>query len=395
MIIGLVGKPSSGKSSMFKAMTMIDVKISSVPFTTIEPNVGVGYVITNCACEEFGVKCTPKHGFCKNGKRFIPVKIVDVAGLVPGAHEGRGLGNQFLDDLRQASVLVHIVDATGETDAEGNPGEGDPEKDVEFLENEIDMWFSSVIEKALKKFERELAKAKRSDLLGILAEQLTGLEIKKHEVEQVLTKVDEIGIGLNVKDKDSIMAFASLLRKKCKPIIIAANKIDLSKAQDNFEKMKETHKEKIVIPTSAEAEIALKKADEKDFIEYLPGNSFTTKEGLDNQQMKALNFIKLRILGKYGSTGVQDCIDKSVFDVMGCIVVYPVADKNKLSDREGRVLPDAFIVPKGTTVKQLAYKVHTDIGDKFICGVNAKTKMKLAADYELNDKDVVEIMTNK
>lgn len=179
MIIGLVGKPSSGKSSMFKAMTMIDVKISSVPFTTIQPNVGVGYVITDCVCKEFGVSCKPKHGMCRNGKRFIPVKIVDVAGLVPGAHEGKGLGNQFLDDLRQASALVHVVDATGETDAEGNPGEGDPEKDIEFLEKEIDLWFASVIEKALKKFERDLAKAGKSDMLGIIAEQLTGLEVKK------------------------------------------------------------------------------------------------------------------------------------------------------------------------------------------------------------------------
>jgi len=186
MMIGLIGKPNSGKSSMFKAMTMIDVKISSVPFTTIKPNVGVGHVIIDCVCKEFGVTCKPNHGFCKNGKRFVPVKIVDVAGLVPGAHEGRGLGNQFLDDLRQASALVHIVDGTGETDAEGKPGEGDPQQDIEFLEKEIDLWFASVIERALKKFEKQIAKAGKSDLLNILSEQLTGLEIKKLDVERVL-----------------------------------------------------------------------------------------------------------------------------------------------------------------------------------------------------------------
>lgn len=392
MIIGLVGKPSSGKSSTFKAMTMIDVKISSVPFTTIQPNVGVGHVITDCVCRELGVSCKPKHGMCKNGKRFIPVKVVDVAGLVPGAHEGKGLGNQFLDDLRQASALVHVVDATGETDSEGNPGNGNPEKDVEFLENEIDLWFASVIEKALKKFERDLAKAGKSDMLGIMAEQLTGLEVRRKDIEHTLEKLEDMDIYPDLKDKSSVLSFARELRRTCKPLIIAANKIDLSKAQENYEKIKDKTD---AIPTSAEAEIALKRADEKGYIDYLPGNSFTTKEGLDAQQSKALEFIKLRILAKYGSTGVQKCLNKAVFDVLGNIVVYPVADKARLCDGEGNVLPDAVIVPKGTTARQLAYRIHTDIGDKFICGVDARTKMKLAADYELKDRDVVEIMTRK
>ncbi len=393
MIIGLVGKPNSGKSSMFKAMTMIDVKISSVPFTTIEPNIGVGHIIVDCVCKEFGVECAPKHGFCKNGKRFVPVKIVDVAGLVPDAHLGKGMGNQFLDDLRQASTLVHIVDATGQTDAEGNPGEGDPEKDIEFLEKEIDLWFASVIERALKKFERQLAKAGRADVLEILSIQFTGLEIKKYDVGRALKKIDELGLQLDLKNKESIVAFARELRKTSKPIIIAANKIDLSKAQQNFQALKEKHKH--ITPTSAEAEIALKRAAEKEFIDYLPGNSFTTRADLDEHQKKALEFIKMRILAEYGSTGVQQCLQKAVFELMDSIVVYPVADRNKLSDKEGRVLPDAFIVPRGTTVKQLAYKVHTDLGDKFICGVDVRTKRKLAADHKLENGDVIEIMTAK
>ncbi|MBN2252162.1 MAG: redox-regulated ATPase YchF [Kosmotogaceae bacterium] len=396
MIIGLVGKPSSGKSSMFKAMTMIDVKISSVPFTTIKPNVGVGYAIVDCVCEEFGVVCKPKHGACKQGKRYVPIKIIDVAGLVPGAHEGRGLGNQFLDDLRQADVLIHIVDATGDTDAEGNPGMGDPEKDIEFLEKEIDLWFSSIIEKALRKFERKLAKMGKADLTEVLAEQLTGLNMSRSHVEQALNRAEEQGIKIDVNDKKGLLAFASELRKITKPIIIAANKIDLSKAQENYEKLKEKLGATVlVIPTSAEAEIALKIADENHFIDYLPGSSFTTKANLDEKQSKALEFIKLRILEKYGSTGVQQCINKAAFELLDHIVVYPVADRNKLSDREGHVFPDALIVPKGTTVKQLAYKVHTEIGDKFICGVDVRTKRRLAADYEVKNKDIIEIMTSK
>jgi ribosome-binding ATPase YchF (GTP1/OBG family) len=378
---------------MFKAMTMIDVKISSVPFTTIQPNVGVGHVIVDCVCREFNVTCEPKHGFCKDGKRFVPVKLVDVAGLVPDAHLGKGMGNQFLDDLRQASALIHIVDTTGETDAEGNPGEGDPVRDIEFLEKEIDLWFASVIERALKKFERQIAKAGKSNLVGVMSEQLTGLEIKRYDVERALLKLEQMNMELDIKNKDSIVAFARELRRLGKPIVIAANKIDLSKAQDNFEILKEKYEGEIpLIPTSAEAEIALKRAAEKGYVGYLPGSSFTTKAGLDEQQQRALEFIKKRILEKYGSTGVQTCLNKTVFDLLQYIVVYPVADRNKLSDKDRHVLPDAFLVPIGTTVKELAYRVHSDLGDKFICGIDVRTKRRLAADYKLKDKDVVEIM---
>ncbi len=389
MMIGLVGKPSSGKSTMFKAITMIDVKISSIPFTTIEPNVGVGNIIVDCVCQEFGVECNPKHGHCKNGKRYIPVKVVDVAGLVPDAHKGRGLGNQFLDDLRQASALIHIVDATGETDQEGNPGEGDPIDDIEFLEREIDLWFSTIIEKALKKFERKLSKAGKSDLSKILSEQLSGLSIDKQEIESALDKVDK----LDLKDSSSILNFAGELRKTSKPIIIAANKVDLSKAQDNFEDLKEKYDN--IVPTSAETEIALKRADENGYIHYLPGNSFTTEKELEKEQKKALDFIKMRILGKYGHTGVQKCLNKAVIDILDNIVVYPVANKNDLTDKDGNVLPDSLIIPRGTTVKELAYKVHTDLGDKFICGVDARTKRKLSASHELKNNDVIEIITRK
>jgi hypothetical protein len=377
---------------MFKAMTMIDVKISSVPFTTIEPNIGVAHVITDCVCKEFGVKCKPNHGMCENGKRFIPVKLMDVAGLVPDAHLGKGLGNQFLDDLRQAAAFVHVIDTTGETDAEGKPTTGrDPEDDIRFLEKEIDYWFASIIERALRKFERELAKAGKADLTEILFAQLTGLEVTKADIEQALAecKIE----SMDLKDSERTLGFATALRKIAKPFVIAANKVDLSKAQENYERMKPKYPN--MVPTSAEAEIALKRADEKGVIEYFPGGSFTTSEAATPEQSKALEFLKLRILSKYGTTGVQKCLDYAVFNLLGNIVVYPVANANKLSDGSGHVLPDAMLVPRGTTVRELAFRIHTDIGNKFVCGVDVRTKRRLAADYVLKDKDVVEIMTSK
>ncbi|MDI6806850.1 MAG: redox-regulated ATPase YchF [Candidatus Aenigmarchaeota archaeon] len=383
MIVGLVGKPSSGKSSTFKAATLIDVKITGIPFCTIEPNVGIGYVIIDCVCKEFKVTCNPRTGVCKNGKRYVPVKLIDVGGLIPGSHLGKGIGNKFLDDLRQASVLIQTVDCSGLTDSEGKPTHGyDPNTEIKFLEDEIDLWFAGVIKRALQKFERR-AVASKADLVKVLLEQLSGLEISKSCIELALEKA-------SITDVEN---FAKVLRKISKPILIAANKIDLKEAQENFEKLK--GKYEYIVPTSAEAEIALKKAGEKGLIEYLPGNDFEITGEVSEEQRKALEFIKGQIIGKYGSTGVQDCLNKAVFNLLKFIAVYPVADVNKLSDKDGNVLPDVFLVPQETTVRELAYKIHTEIGEKFICGIDARTKQKLSAAHKLKHGDVVEIAFKK
>ena len=380
MIIGFVGKPSSGKSSMFKAATLIDVKITGIPFCTIAPNIGVGYVIIDCACKEFGVSCKPKTGYCKNGKRFVPVRLVDVAGLVPGAHLGKGLGNKFLDDLRQASALIHIVDASGTRDAEGKITSGyDPENDIGFLEKEIDMWFADVIKKASQKFE------KSKDLVQTISEQLSGLEVSRKQVEETLNKASITNIE----------AFATALRKISKPILIAANKIDLESAQKNFEQIKQKHEN--IIPTSAESEIALKKAAEKGLIDYLPGDNFTIADStkLAGPQLNALEMIKREVIEKYGSTGVQQCLNKAVFELLNYIAVYPVEDENKFSDKQGNVLPDVHLVPNGTTALELAFRIHTDIGKKFVSAIDARTKRRLGKDYVLKNNDVIKIMTSK
>jgi len=380
MIIGLVGKPSSGKSSFFKAATLIDVKITGIPFCTIQPNVGVGYIIIDCACKEFGTRCKPKTGYCKNGKRFVPVRLVDVAGLVPGAHEGRGLGSKFLDDLRQASALIHIVDASGTRDAEGKITAGyDPENDIEFLEKEIDLWFADVIKKASQKFE------KSKDIVQTIAEQLSGLEVSRKQVELALEK----------SSIANIEAFATELRKMSKPILIATNKIDLESSQKNFEILKQKHEN--IIPTSAESEIALKKAAEKGLIDYLPGDNFTIADAskLAGPQLNALKIIKNKVIEKYGSTGVQNCLNKAVFELLDYIAVFPVEDEGKLSDKQGNVLPDVHLVPNGTTALELAFRIHTDIGKKFISAIDARTKRRLGKDYILKNNDVIKIMTSK
>jgi ribosome-binding ATPase len=383
--IGLVGKPSSGKSSFFKAATMIDVKISSVPFTTIEPNTGIAYVVVDCIEKEFNVKCNPKSGYCKNGKRFIPIKLIDVGGLIPGSHEGRGIGNKFLDDLRQASVLIQIVDASGTTDGEGKPTSNyDPSNEIEFLKDEIDLWFSGILEKAIKKINIKAIKDKE-EILNILSDQLSGLGVAKSHIKKALENCD-------VSD---IKRFASIIRKISKPIIIAANKIDLKSSQDNFEKLKSKFKDLIIVPTSAECEIALKKAAENNLIEYDGTNGFTIKGDLNERQKSALEFIKNNVIEKYGSTGIQVCLNKAVFEILNYIVVYPVEDENKLSDKNGNKFPDAFLLPKGSTALDLAYKIHTTIGEKFISAIDVRTKKRLGKDYEIKNNDVIKILFSR
>ena len=377
MIIGLVGKPSSGKSSFFRAATMIDVKTSPVPFTTITPNTGVAYVTIDCACKELKTTCKPKHGHCDNGKRFIPVKLVDVGGLIPGSHLGRGIGNKFLDEIRQASVLIQVVDASGLTDEEGKPTENfDPRREIEFLREEINLWFEQVVKRNLEKLKLPTSQA---DLISLLHEKLSGLEVTKDQISQ----------ALGITSIAHLDKFSRILRELSKPIIIAANKIDLKPSQENFEKLKEEYKNSI--PTSAESEIALKKAQEKNLLKY-NGNSFEILQELDEARKRGLEFIKREVLDKFGSTGVQDILNKSVFDILNYIAVYPVADANKLIDKDGNVLPDVILVPNWTTMKEFAFKVHTELGEKFITGINARTKMRLAADHELKHRDVVSIV---
>ncbi|MEM5778471.1 MAG: redox-regulated ATPase YchF [Candidatus Aenigmatarchaeota archaeon] len=376
MEIAICGKTNVGKSTFFKASTMIDVEISNRIFCTIKPNVGITYVTSNCPCSELKVKCNPRNSQCVNGVRLIPVKLWDIAGLIPGAHEGRGLGNQFLNDIIQADMLINVVDVSGTTDSEGQPTEGyDPSNDVRFLENEIDLWFVDVIKRHIEKIKDEKRAA------GILA----GLGIKDKHLKEVMEKV-----GLK-----NIEEFARELRKLSKPMIIAANKIDLPNSEENFKKMKKDFPHLTIIPCSAEAEIALRTAAKAGFIDYVPGsNSFTVKKELNEKQKRALDLIRTNILDKYGSTGVQECLNKAVFEFMKYIAVYPVENEHKFSDKKGNVLPDVFLMPPNSTALDLAYKVHTDIGERFIGAIDARTGKKVGAEYFLKHNDIIKILTH-
>jgi len=397
-LLGVIGKPNTGKSTFFSAATLATADIANYPFTTIKPNRGVGYVRTQCVHEEFKVKDNPRNSLCLDGSRLVPVEVIDVAGIVPGAWEGRGLGNQFLDEIRRADALIHIVDASGGTDCEGKScklGEHDPLEDVQFLEREITMWMVTILKKDWAKIART-AEADKKGIATPLEERLTGLGIKRNSVAEAIRRCD-----LNV-DKpatwsdDDFYRFVDTLRRISKPMLIVANKIDLPTAQDNVERMRKL--DYTVIPASAEAELALRRAAEKQLIDYKPGDStfkINQPEKLSAGQIKALEAIREKILAKNGSTGVQEAINTAYFKLLNMITVYPVEDLEHLADHNGRVLPDAYLVPKGTTAHQFAYIIHTELGDNFIYAVDARDKRRIGEDAILKDKDVISIVSAK
>ncbi|MFA5452031.1 MAG: redox-regulated ATPase YchF [Candidatus Methanomethylophilaceae archaeon] len=395
MQIGIVGKPNVGKSTFFSAATMAPVEIANYPFTTIEANKGVGYVRSKCPCKELGIKCTPHNSGCVDGIRMIPIELLDVAGLVPDAWQGKGLGNQFLDDLRQADALINVIDVSGSTDIEGvpgKPGEHDPREDVEFLKKEIALWIREILKNGFNKMART-AKMKGTKPEIILADRLAGLKVTEAQIKTAIKDVNPPE-DITLWDDDIMLALAINIRRVSKPMIIAMNKADIAPAE-NIDLVKNIGD--ISIVTMAETELALKKAHDMGIVNYIPGKStFSVKNSatLNDNQKHALEYMA-KNMEKYGGTGIQSCLEKAAFEMLDLITVYPVEDENKFTDHFGRVLPDAFLIPRGSTARDLAYKVHTDLGDKFIRAVNAKTKRTVGADYELLDGDVIRIIANR
>lgn len=398
VLAGVIGKPNVGKSTFFAAATMKDVAIADYPFTTIKPNIGVAHLRTQCVCKEMGVKDTPRNSVCIDGTRLIPVELVDVAGLVEGASQGRGLGNQFLDDIRQADALIHVVDASGSTDAEGRKvqaGSHDPTQDVGMVEHEFDLWVYGILKKDWEK-SAKLTEQTGGKILHHIGNRLTGLSISEGEIEQVMLHLHLVGEKPSLWTDEQLMQFVTQLRQLAKPSLIAANKADLPSSAPNIQKLKSSGR--TVVACASEAELLLRKAAEHGLVKYVPGDKgfdVPAPEKLSPAQTAAIKMVDDRVMKPFGGTGVQEAINEAYFTLLKAVVVFPVEDETKLTDKEGRVLPDAFVMKGGSTALDLARRVHSDLAESFLYAIDARTGKRLAADHKLANRDIVKIVSAK
>ncbi|HLD98527.1 MAG TPA: redox-regulated ATPase YchF [Candidatus Nanoarchaeia archaeon] len=389
MLIGIVGRPNSGKSTLFKAATMSDVLIANYPFATIKPNHGIAYVKIKDLAADFNKVSNPREGFVKYGWRFVPFDLMDVAGLVEGASEGKGLGNEFLNDLAGADAFIQVVDMSGESDGEGKPSENYyPGEDIKIIEKELDLWYFGILKKVWKTFSKTV-EAQKVNFAEAIFKQFSGLKVTVDDVKHVILKH-----GINVEHpskwtEEQMFEFSRCLRKETKPMIIAANKMDRPNSKENLDKIKKEFDYNI-IPCFAEGELSLRQADRHEIIDYTPGDGkFEIKKQLTDKQKTALNEIKA-IIEIYGSTGVQEIMNKIIFEVLEYIAIYPAG--SKLEDSKGNILPDCFLMPPGSTALDFAYRLHSDIGNNFVKAIHIKTKQAVGKEYKLKNGDGLEIL---
>ncbi|MFC4249063.1 redox-regulated ATPase YchF [Natribaculum luteum] len=387
--IALAGKPNAGKSTFYTAATMAEVDVANYPFTTIDANRGVSHVRTECPCLERDERCNSEN--CRDGKRYVPIELLDVAGLVPGAHEGKGLGNQFLDELTNADVIVNVIDASGATNEKGEPvevGEHDPLEDIDFVEEEMDMWLAGIVERNWESVERK-SRSPDFDIDDALADMLSGFGASPAQIAIVLRDLEYPDDPIQWDDEHR-EALARDVRQRTKPIVVAANKIDVA-PEENVERLLEL--DKPVIPTTAEGELALRRAAENGLVDYDPGDeSMEIKGEVSDAQREALEGLG-ETMERWDGTGVQDALDYAVYDLLDHVTAYPVEDASKWSDGSGNVLPDAFLLPRGSTPVDLAYAVHSDIGDGYLHAVDARSAREVSESYELEEGDVIKIVS--
>lgn len=388
MLIGIVGAPNKGKSTLFSAFTEAAVEIADYPFTTISPNRGTTYVTAQCVEKEKGLKCRPKNSRCIGGTRYIPISIIDVAGLVSGAHEGKGRGNQFLNDIASSDAIILVTDASGRTDPSGVPCTScNPADDVRMVLSEMAEWLASSIRKGMKQIARNQNPGEA------LATYLSGFKITRQHVDAALKNLNMQIPKEGLSDGDTLSLAAELMRLS-KPFIIAANKSDVPGSEANVEKLKAEYGSSEVIACSAAVELALRKARSKGIIRYDDGSdSFEMSSiGASEEQAAVLKTLS-GILKRNGGTHVQEILNRVVFGLLDSIVVYPVEDENKWTDSNGNVLPDAILLKKGSTTMDLAMAVHTEIAKKMLYAVDGRTHARLAKNHILKDSDVVKIVS--
>jgi len=391
--IGLIGKTNTGKTTFFNSSTLSSDEISTYPFTTKKSSTSTGYANTPCVHPEFNVIDNPNNSRCEDGWRYIPIELIDLPGLIKDAWKGKGLGNQFLSIASQSDALLHVVDASGSIDATGKiteTGSGDPVSDFADIEEELNLWYQKILEGNRDRLQKIIKSG--DDHVDALTELYQGVGVKRNHVKEALKTSGLEEKDIENYDMQDSKKFASYLRKISKPTLIVANKIDVEGAGKNFERLRERYNDMIVIPASADSELTLRRAEQKNLIKYSPGSEkfdiLQTNE-LNQKQKEALNFIQSDIMGEYMRTGVQFAINVTVFKLLKMNSVYPVASPEKLSDKKGRVLPDLVLLKDGATVTDLAKEIHSDLTKGLLYAKDLRYNLRVPTNYQLRDRDVI------
>jgi ribosome-binding ATPase YchF (GTP1/OBG family) len=398
LTFAIIGKTNVGKTTLFNAATLLNAEISNYPFTTTEPNIGTAYVCDICVCRELDLEDNPQNSACIDGWRYVPVRIIDVPGLVKDAWRGRGLGNKFLSAIGQADALIHVVDASGSIDEEGkisSPGSGNPVQDVMDIEMEIEFWISHIIDRNKPQILHDI------EYIGIeeaLNKSLTGIKTRPSHVAEALKQAELEDKPFPEWSPEDTVEFAHILLPIIKPTLIMANKMDLPASEENLEKLNEYYSQALVAACSAEAELALRLADKSGLIRYMPGQEtfkILDDDALTLDQKQAIDYIEQKVMYKYMRTGIQQALNTLAFRLLKMNMVYPVSDDSKFSDNHGNVLPDAHLMEDGSTPIDLAETVHSRLKEDYILAIDARTGLRLPKDYKLRHRDIVRIMTQK
>ncbi|KAK7419871.1 hypothetical protein QQX98_003058 [Neonectria punicea] len=394
-LIGLVGKPSAGKSSTLNSLTDASSKVGNFPFTTIDPQRAIGYLQIECACARHNLqdRCKPNYGSCDGGRRSVPIELLDVAGLVPGAHEGLGLGNKFLDDLRHADALIHVVDASGTVDAEGKETRGyDPSVDIAWLRSEIVAWILGNLMQRWGSIRRRHM-AIKATAVETLQGQFSGYGATSNVINRAIDR-SRVKEPLEDWSDETVKNVVNAFVDEKFPTVIALNKIDHPDADKNISKIAKMQDPNSIVLCSAISEIFLRKMTKQGYIKYVEGSEFVdTKEDLieqgdptggglkdlDEKNRNRIENLKDMVLYRFGSTGVVQVLSKAA-EILGLVPVFPVRNTTTFSSGAAEskaVFRDCVLVRKGSTVAEVARKVMGDAPIAFVEGVG---NMRVAED---------------
>ncbi len=386
--IGLVGKPNVGKSTIFSAMTRSHADIANYPFTTLKPNVGVTYIETPCPHTEIGKQCNPREGYCENGIRHVPIEIIDVPGLIPGASQGKGMGNEFLDNLRDSEALCHIIDGSGLTAPDGTPIQArrKPWEDIDTIEGEIKQWLADRIYRDWEKFARKAdSSGEKPD--RSLHRKIASFGLTEKQVSLIFSR-GSFPVRFMLWTEGDAMRFSEVIFEFMKPVFRIANKAD-NMEPDSREELLQKYPGLYLV--SGEFELAFEKALKSGMIKGGP-RDFEVTGSASRQQSAALNRIR-EFFRDPGITLISQIMGMIVQEKLGYVIVFPVVDESTWEDNKGNVLPDALLMPSGSTALDLAFKIHTEIGEGFIRAVDCRTRRVIGKDHVLANSDIIRIVS--